>query len=247
MRMKKIFLFTMLLLFSLSGCSSEMLEPSENGSSSEVSPEAEETTESVTPTPEPTSTPTPSYEIYGGDIEVIADYSLPKDIIWNPQRFLIIQNDSDETYDISVSSLAYNEEGTMISATDGSIEGLGSGCVSIVDLSFDTEEDIYSYDTEINVSVSDFYVSVIQDLSYVQNDIEDGAIFQVTNNGEEPTGIVTGYALFFLNDTLVDYSFQWFFDDDTEIKPGRTISEQITTYEEFDRIEFYMTGYRVDW
>lgn len=180
-------------------------------------------------------------------VEMVAEYTLSDSIGWYSRHFMIFKNNSDVTVDISTSSLAYTSDGTMVSAADASFEALGAGCTSIVYEAFETEAEIDHYETKINVMESDYYESVIQDLSYVQNDIDGGAIFQVTNNGEEVAEFVEGYALFFLGDKLVEYSSTYFTDDDSEIKPGDTISKQMDSYEDFDRIEFYLTGRRSAW
>lgn len=85
---------------------------------------------------------------------------------------------------------------------------------------------------------------MIQDLEYTENDIDGGAVFQVTNNGSEPAEFVEGYALFFKDGEIVSYEETYLTDDDSEIKPGATISKQFTSYEDFDNIEFYLTGRR---
>ena len=63
-------------------------------------------------------------------------------------------------------------------------------------------------------------------------------------NDEVKNEYVEGYALFFLNGELVEYGSDYFMDDDSQIKPDETISKQITSYKEFDKIEFYFTGRR---
>jgi len=40
----------------------------------------------------------------------------------------------------------------------------------------------------------------------------------------------------------VGYSDNYFTDDDSEIKPEKTISKQLDCHEDFDRIEFYLIG-----
>ena len=62
--------------------------------------------------------------------------------------------------------------------------------------------------------------------------------------GSEPADFVEGYVLFFKNGQLVHYESSYFTDDDSELKPGETISKQITSYEEFDSMQFYLTGKR---
>lgn len=192
-----------------------------------------------------TSSESNANEIDG--VEIVAEYTLSDSIGWYTRRFLIVKNNNNYTVDITTSSLAYAADGSMVSAADGYADALGAGCTSIFYEAFETDEQIDHYDTTFNVSQSEYYESVIQDLSYTQNDISGGAIFQVTNNGSEPAEFVEGYVLFFSGNQLVEYQSAYFSDDDLELKPGETISEQITAYENFDRMEFYLTGRRSVW
>ena len=174
--------------------------------------------------------------------EVLAEYTLSDGIGWYTRHFMVVRNNSPETIDVSTSSLAYSEDGKMVGAESASFDALGPGCTSVLYEAFETEEKIDHYETELKSSKSEYYESVIQDLSYVQNDIDGGAIFQVTNNGGDAAEFVEGYALFFLNGELVGYESAYFTDDDSEIKAGETISKQMNLYEDFDKIEFYLTG-----
>lgn len=180
----------------------------------------------------------------GDKTEIIAEYTLADSIGWYTRHFIIVKNNSNDTVDIATSSLAYSHDGTMVSAADGSFDALGAGCISVFYEAFETDKEIDYYETDIKTAKSSYYESVIQDLTYVQNDIEDGAIFQVTNNGDQSAEFVEGYALFFKNNELVSYESAYFTDDDSEIKPGKTISKQMTSNNEFDNIEFYLTGRR---
>lgn len=177
-------------------------------------------------------------------IEVLAEYTMPDSIGWYTYRLIILENKSSQTVEISTASLAYAADGRILGAANGSLEALGTGCVSIFYEAFETNEEIDHYETELDVSPEQYYESVIQDLSYVQNDLKNGAVFQVTNHGEEAAAFVEGYALFFLGEKLLGFDNTYFTDDDSEIKPGKTISKQLRAYEDFDRIEFYLTGRR---
>lgn len=177
-------------------------------------------------------------------VEVLAEYTLPDGINWYTRRFMIVKNNSDKTVDVSTSSLAYGADGKMVAAADSNLQALGSGCTSVCYEAFETSEAVDHYETDMKAPESKYYKSVIQDLAYTQNDVEGGAVFQVTNNGSEAAEFVEGYALFFMGDALVGFESTYFADDDSEIKPGATISQQITSYDEFDRIEFYLTGRR---
>ena len=176
------------------------------------------------------------------NVEVLAEYTLPDGIGWYTRHFIIVKNNSNETVDISTSSLAYSEDGTMVGAANGSLAALGAGCTSVLYESFETSAQISRYELELNTSPSKYYKSVIEDLSFVQNDIDGGAVFQVTNNGKDSAEFVEGYALFFKENELVGYESTYFTDNDSQIKPGKTISKQVTAYKDFDRIEFYLTG-----
>lgn len=176
------------------------------------------------------------------NVEVLKEYTLPDGINWYTRHFYVVKNNSDVTVDITTSSIAYNEDGDVVGASDSELYALGAGCTSVFYEAFETSEAIDKYDTEFKYKESEYYKSVIKDLSYAQNDIKDGAVFQVTNNGVDPAEFVEGHALFFLGDELVDYQSTYFTDDDSELKSGKTISEQMNCYEEFDRIEFYLTG-----
>lgn len=175
-------------------------------------------------------------------IEVLAEYTLSDSIGWYTRHFIIVKNNSNETVDISTSSLAYSDDGTMVGAANASFDALGAGCTSVMYEAFDVEAEVNYYETEISSSSGGYYESVIQDLSFVQNDIDGGAVFQVTNNGADAAQFVEGYALFFMGDKLAGYESTYFTDDDSQIKPGKTISKQMKSFEDFDRIEFYLTG-----
>lgn len=195
-----------------------------------------------TATPEPTINPSPATK--ENNIEILAEYTLSKSASRYKRHFIVIKNNSSETVDASTSSLAYASDGTMVGAKNSQLYALGAGCISVLCEAFETSSEIGYYETQIKSSPSKLYKSVIQDLSYVQNNIEKGAVFQVTNNGTEAAKFVKGYILFFQGDELVDYVERYFTDNESEIKSGETISKQITTYNDFDRIEFYLTGRR---
>ncbi len=177
-----------------------------------------------------------------GGVEILAEYTLTDNIGWYTRHFIVIKNNTGDTVDVSTSSLAFDKDGTLIGADDANFDALGAGCTSVIYEAFEVESEIDRYETELNFSKTKYYKSVIQDLSYTQNDVERGAIFQVTNNGEDAAKFVEGFALFFQNGELVEYDSTYFTDDDSEIKAGKTISKQITAYKDFDTIEFYLTG-----
>ena len=147
------------------------------------------------------------------------------------------------TLDVSTSTLAYGEDGGIVSEATGESLALGAGQTSLIEEAFETDKNISKYETELT-SEESLYDSVLENLEVKQNDIEDGAVFQVTNNGEESAEFVEGTALFFKDNKIVGHGWTYFTDDDSELKPGKTISEQMTNYEEFDSIKFFLNGRR---
>lgn len=179
-----------------------------------------------------------------GDIEILAEYTLPDSIGWYTRHFIVVRNNTEETLKISTSSLAYAKDGSIIGAADGEFDALGAGCTSVFYEAFETDQEIDHYKTELNYSKSKYYDSVIQDLSYSRNDIKNGLVLQVKNNGSKAARFVQAYVLFFKEGNLVGYSSAYFTDDDSELKPENKISKQIDSYKDFDSVEIYFDGRR---
>lgn len=179
-----------------------------------------------------------------GKVEILAEYTLPDGIGWYTRHFIVVKNNTKETVGISTSSLAYAKDGSVIGAASGEFEALGAGCTSIFYEAFETEEEIDYYKTELNYSKSKYYKSIIQDLSYARDDIKNGLVLQVKNNGDNAADFVQAWVLFFKDGKLVDYDNGYFTDDDFELKPGKKMSKQFNTNKEFDNVEFYFDGRR---
>ena len=68
-------------------------------------------------------------------------------------------------------------------------------------------------------------------------------IVGVTNNGTKAAKFVEAYALFFdANNNIIKTASSYVVDDDSEIKPGKTLVEQLDAYGSFDHVEVYLTG-----
>lgn len=55
------------------------------------------------------------------NVEILAEYTLADGISWYTRHFIVVKNNSEETVEISTSSLAYGEDGSMVSAADASL------------------------------------------------------------------------------------------------------------------------------
>ncbi len=177
--------------------------------------------------------------------EVLAEYTLPSWIFDSSYHVMIVRNNYSETVDIETNSVAYNSNGKVVSSSGGSIQALGSKCISIISELHETPEQIDHYDTSFSTSGSGIYKSAIPYLSYDVNEIKDGAVISVTNMGNYSSHSVEGTVLYFLDGELVDKNSKIFANDDLDFKPQTTITEQFSTIFDFDSIEFYLEGYYI--
>ena len=185
-----------------------------------------------------------SKKVDSSDIEVLKEYTY-SDGFWYTYHFVVIKNNSNKDVAISTSTLAYKSDDSLISTANGSVDIIGAGATTIYYEGFETEEEIAYYETEMTIDENPYYDCPMSDLTYAKTDIKEGAIFQVTNNGTKSVEFVEGFALFFKDGKVVSWESQYFTDDDYEIKPGKTISKQYSSYTEFDSVEFYLAG-RID-
>ncbi|MBR2996446.1 MAG: hypothetical protein IKF45_07015 [Lachnospiraceae bacterium] len=204
--------------------------------------DTEETAENTEKKEKRTSTVSAEgYEI-DDQLELVGEYTRTDSYGWYTTHFLIVKNISDETLDISSATFAYDEDGEMLGYDDADFTALSGGCTSVIIEYFEVEGSIASFETSITAKPCKYYTGVIQDLSSEVKDVKTGVVVKVTNDGEIPAMFVEGYALFFKDDELVGYTSSYFDDDDSELKPGDTISKQLTIYQDYDRAEVYFTG-----
>ena len=202
--------------------------------------EAQRPTEAPTvkPTEPQTETPTEKEKI-----EIVKEYTY-SDGFWYTYHFVVVKNISNMSLSVDTNTLAYDENGALISVGSGSIDILEPGCTTIYYEAFETTDKIAKYEITSNVERSSYYKYGISNLDYNITDIKNGKIIQVTNNGTEPIEFVEGYLLYFKNGNIVGWSSNYFTDDDYELKPSKTISQQYSIYDEYDSVEFYLTGRR---
>jgi hypothetical protein len=178
-----------------------------------------------------------------GEIEIVKEYTY-SDGFWYTYHFVVVKNVSNIPLSIDTDTLAYGEDGALISVGSGNVVIVEPGYTTIYYESFETTDKIAKYETTTTIERPLRYKYSTSNLSYEMTDIKNGKIVQVTNNGNDPTRFVEGYLLYFKNGNIVGWDENYFTDSDSEIKPGKTISQQYTIYSEFDSVEFYLTGRR---
>ncbi|MBR6366488.1 MAG: hypothetical protein IKS10_10405 [Lachnospiraceae bacterium] len=176
----------------------------------------------------------------------VTEYSY-QNIIGDTMWFLAIQNNSEKTVGVSVNMTAYDAAGSVIGAASGSITVLGVGEESIASLYFNNVAGIDHISYTMEYSTDLYYSPVIKDLSVEYTTNEKNAIVTITNNGSEAAEFVEAYALFFDADgKIVQYTSNYFSDEDFELKPGAAITKQMNAYGTFSNVKIYITGRRGD-
>jgi hypothetical protein len=111
-----------------------------------------------------------------------------------------------------------------------------------VALGFSCEDSFSKYEYKLKASEIEYYVAVNQDLTCDVNIATNKAVISATNNGSIAAEFVEYYALFFKGDKLVYTNWGYIDDSDSEIKPGDTVSEEASCYEDFDSVKVYLDG-----
>ena len=156
--------------------------------------------------------------------------------------FLTVKNNSNFNLDISVAIKFYNAAGDLVGASNSSESAFEKGTEIL--FYFMPDEAFAKMEYEFTVSEEDWYDCVVSDLVYETTSAKNKEIVSVTNNGTKAADFVEGSILFFNGDKVVGFDWTYFTDDDSELKPGKTITEEMNCYEEYDAVKLFFTGRR---
>lgn len=162
--------------------------------------------------------------------------------IGSAQYFLVLKNNSNETISVTINATAKDAEGKLIGAATGSEDAIPSGYEVCVSCYFSDAENAESFEYMLDAKKDKNYKPVIQDLSFEESRTDEKVIISCTNNGDDAAEFVEATALFFLNGELVYSDSTYITDDDSEIKPGKTIIKEMTSYKEYDDVKIYLSG-----
>lgn len=162
--------------------------------------------------------------------------------IKTPWLFIVIKNNSDFDLDISIDLKTYDTQGNINGAKSKSQEAFENNTETII--AFMLDEKPASFDYEISAEEEDWYECVVSDLSFETISAKDKEIVSVTNNADKAAEFVECTILFFMGDEVVDYERTYVVDDDSEIKPGKTITKELKSYEDYDSFKIYFAGRR---
>ena len=228
-------ILSFLMLFLFVGCAKGVSQAEYDALKSELDHLKENSSEISSAdisTPEPEKKPAPAgkfdEEAVLSKLEVTKYFYSTK--YWH-YAFLVIKNDSE-----------FDNDGNLVGASSRSQEAVEAGMETI--LWTMPDEAFTDIEYTLEATEESIYECVISDLSYETTSAKKKEIVSVTNNGTEAAEFVEGYALFFEGDTLVDFDDAYFTDDDSEIKPGKTITKELECSKNYDSVKIYFTGRR---
>lgn len=167
----------------------------------------------------------------------------PYENSFSSMYFLVITNNSKGTVEFSANGIARDANGGMIGVDDLSIDVLGPGETSIGYFYFSDVKDVVSVDYTFEYDTSSYYYPVISNLSVEQTLNNQNVTVKVTNNGNSCAEFVEAHALFFdNNNNIISHASNYVVDNDSEIKPGKSVTTQLDSYESYDHVEVYFTG-----
>lgn len=170
----------------------------------------------------------------------ITEYSCKNS--WWPYYFLVIENTSNYNLEVSADVRFYNEANQLIGAKSAEQEAFEKNTKTL--LYFSCDEDFANVEYILSVDEEKNYECVVSELSYETTSAKDKEIVSVTNNGNEAADFVKLYALFFDGDRVVDFQQTYFVDDGFGLEAGKTITKEIHCFEEYDSVQFFLTGRR---
>ena len=191
------------------------------------------------------SSPTPSQrELFDGEKAVsqldIQTYWVESN--WNKYAIVTIKNNSEYNLRISVDVNFYDEDGNLIGVDHETQEAVESGYETA--FSFIVDDEATDVDGEYSIIEETWYDCVLSDLSYESSEAKDKIILSVTNNGDKPADFVQANVIFFDGSSPVGFDWTYVVDDDSEIKPGRTVKKELRCYESFDSYLVFFSGRR---
>lgn len=154
--------------------------------------------------------------------------------------FLIIENNSKFRLSIDIEVKLYDSNGQMNGYKTLEARPVDKGTKAIVSFSYD--EPFANMEYTISAEEEDYYTCGTANLSYTSIPAKDKEIITVTNNGTVAIEFVQVYVLFFKDDEVVYCAWTYFVDDDSELKPGESVTKEIDCDKEYDSILVFFKG-----
>lgn len=155
--------------------------------------------------------------------------------------FLIMTNKTGNDCDLEITVNFVDANGNTVDTVSGhSIYAFGKDTTIAEQFYSDAAYTTCNYN--IMVKPLSYYRPVDADLKATINPMGEDVAISVTNNGTAVAEFVEFYILYYQNNVLVDYDWGYCDDDDSEVKPGATVTREEHCYEAYDNATIYVHG-----
>lgn len=161
----------------------------------------------------------------------ISDYKYEQLNYWT-YHIYEITNRSPYTLKVNINETAVDGSENPVGAKSVSQEAIPSGHTVFVYTLYDTIW-ISGYNASFQVKQEKYYVPVAQNISLNSIKSGDKIIVTATNNGNVVIDFPEIVAVFFNGDKVVRVDSTFVTDGDYELKPGASITKELSTYNEF--------------
>lgn len=173
----------------------------------------------------------------------VTDYIYEND--YATSHYFEITNNSPYTLHIGINETAIDAGGNVISAKSASQEDIPSGCTVFMLLYYWNEKNIYKFNSTFQVKQENYYQPVVQNLALQVRQTRKKVILTAANNGSVAARFPEATVLFMNGDDVAYADSVYLTDNDSEIKPGASISEEISIYSDdvsYDSVKVHLTA-----
>lgn len=157
---------------------------------------------------------------------------------------MYVTNNSDKVVSIDLNVTALDSSGSMVGSSSDGTKAVAPGQTAGIWTTFDEWDKIDSFDYTLSVSEEKEYSPVYSDLSVDYNTTDSGIVASVTNNGTSAVDYVLMDVVYLKDGKMVNFSELSFMDDNQELQPGTTLSQEGTCYSDsgFDDVVIAING-----
>lgn len=159
---------------------------------------------------------------------------------------MYITNNSDKVVSIELNVTAMDSADKMVGSSGGNTAAVSPGQTAGIWTTFDEWDKISSFKYTMSVSEEKNYSPVYSDLAIDYNVTDNGIVATITNNGDSSADFVWMDVVYLKDGKMVNFNELSFMDDNQELKPGITLSQEGTCYSDtgFDDVVIAINGRR---
>lgn len=244
--MRKVFFLCALLTFIFTGCSNGVSQEEYNKMVAERDKYKELYESSTTDT----STEIANIEITSTEQSIqhenyleqldITEYSYVNSI--NDTVYcMVIKNNSAQTLAYNVNITASDNEGNLVGAKSIDEYAAESGQEVVLYTSFDGDKaKEFSYD--LTADIDQYNLPVVSQIETKVTKLDKKVIVSCKNTSSENAKFVRATAMFFKEGKLKYINEVYCIDNKQVLGAGKTISNEINAFQEFDDVKVYITG-----